>query len=666
MATLLAGSPTPLGANFDGSGINFALFSAHAEGVELCLFDAEGLEIRIPLPVRSGNIWHGYLPAGKPGQRYGFRVSGPFEPRQGHRFNSHKLLLDPRARAVEGQLLDSPSLVGGRDQPDLQDSAAVMPKSVVVHEEYDWQHDAPPAVPWGNTVIYEAHVRGLTQLHPDIPADLRGTYGALAHPVMIDYLKKLGITALELLPVQHHVDEPRLQKMGLENYWGYNVLATYAIEPAYASHRVGISPLTEFRDAVKALHRAGIEVILDVVFNHTAELDVEGPTLSLRGIDNASYYWLSPQGDYENPTGCGNALKLDQPEVVCWVIDCLRYWVESCHVDGFRFDLGTTLGRTPSFSPEAPFFNALRADPILAHCKLIAEPWDIGWGGYQVGNFPTGFSEWNDRFRDDIRCFWLRDDLSLGQFARRFAGSSDLFERRERRPSASINQITAHDGFTLLDLLCFEQKHNQANGENNRDGTANNHSNNFGCEGLTADEEVWQRRRACQRALLSTLLLSQGTPMLLAGDEHGHSQQGNNNAYCQNNILTWLDWSRADSALIAFTSGLIHLRQKIPALTQDRWWQDSDGNVQWLDYRGQAIDAAAWERRDQKWLQIRLSQRWLVVINATDQPCEMTLPAGEWQLAFPFEPQNITQAQQTYPLIWHSSVFSVFVFEQKI
>lgn len=380
MTRLTRGSPAPIGAHFDGDGINFTLFSAHAEKVELCLFDDNNQEVRIALPARSGDIWHGYLPGGKPGQRYGYRVSGPFDPQQGHRFNPHKLLIDPGAHALDGKVADDPSLEGGVNQPDERDSAAALPKCIVLHEEYDWQGDRPPAIPWGNTVIYEAHVRGLTQLHPDIPADLRGSYAALAHPIMIAYLQNMGVTTLELLPVQFHVDEPRLQKMGLGNYWGYNVLAPYAVDPDYASGRDGISPLRELRDAVKALHKAGIEVILDVVFNHSAELDVFGPTLCQRGIDNASYYWLTPEGEYDNMTGCGNALRLNHPNVMQWVIDCLHHWLDSCHVDGFRFDLGTVLGRTPAFDQHAPLFAALAADERLSACKMIAEPWDIGLG----------------------------------------------------------------------------------------------------------------------------------------------------------------------------------------------------------------------------------------------------------------------------------------------
>ncbi|HGM5492033.1 TPA: glycogen debranching protein GlgX [Serratia fonticola] len=635
MAELTPGLAAPLGACYDGNGINFTLFSAHATQVELCLFDAQYRETRLPLPARSGDIWHGYLPGGEPGQRYGFRVHGPFEPHLGLRFNANKLLLDPAARAVEGPVADHVHLHGGYDQPDQQDSAPLMPKCVVIDESYDWQDDRPPATPWGKTVIYEAHVRGLTLTHPEIPAVLRGSFAALGHPAMIAYFKRLGITALELLPVQQHTTEPRLQRLGLINYWGYNVLAPFAPDNRYSSLSTGTTPLREFRDAVKALHRAGIEVILDVVFNHSAELDVDGPTLSLRGIDNTSYYWLTPDGDNDNLTGCGNTLRLDQPAGVAWVMDCLRFWVRECHVDGFRFDLGTVLGRTPAFDRDAPLFQAMLADDTLGRCKLIAEPWDIGPGGYQVGEFPGRFAEWNDHFRDDIRRFWLRGDLSLGQFAQRFAASSEVFNQRGRAPNVSINMLTAHDGFTLQDVVSFKEKHNQPNGEGNRDGSDQNYSCNHGVEGLIADETVLQRRQASQRALLATLLLAQGTPMLLAGDEHGNSQQGNNNAYCQDNETTWLDWANADDSLTAYTAALIRLRQQIPALQADRWWQEGDGSVQWLNAQGQPLSAQQWEQGD-RCMQIRLSQRWLMVINATQQAVEMTLPEGDWQVVAPF------------------------------
>jgi glycogen operon protein len=653
MVELTPGLAAPLGAYYDGNGINFTLFSAHATQVELCLFDAQYRETRLPLPARSGDIWHGYLPGGELGQRYGFRVHGPFEPHLGLRFNANKLLLDPAARAVEGPVADHVHLHGGYDQPDQQDSAPLMPKCVVIDESYDWQDDRPPATPWGKTVIYEAHVRGLTLTHPEIPAVLRGSFAALGHPAMIAYFKRLGITALELLPVQQHTTEPRLQRLGLINYWGYNVLAPFAPDNRYSSLSTGTTPLREFRDAVKALHRAGIEVILDVVFNHSAELDVDGPTLSLRGIDNPSYYWLTPDGGYDNLTGCGNTLRLDQPAGVAWVMDCLRFWVRECHVDGFRFDLGTVLGRTPAFDRDAPLFQAMLADDTLGRCKLIAEPWDIGPGGYQVGAFPGRFAEWNDHFRDDIRRFWLRGDLSLGQFAQRFAASSEVFNQRGRAPYVSINMLTAHDGFTLQDVVSFKEKHNQPNGEGNRDGSDQNFSCNHGVEGLIADETVLQRRQASQRALLATLLLAQGTPMLLAGDEHGNSQQGNNNAYCQDNATTWLDWANADESLTAYTAALIRLRQQIPALQADCWWQEGDGSVQWLNAQGQPLSAQQWEQGD-RCLQIRLSQRWLMVINATQQTVEMTLPEGDWQVVAPFTQEDSRAVLPAWCQVAHS------------
>ncbi|MCS3406285.1 MULTISPECIES: glycogen debranching protein GlgX [Gammaproteobacteria] len=653
MTQLQPGFAAPYGAHFDGNGVNFTLFSANATRVELCLFDAEQRETRLPLPARSGDIWHGYLPGGRPGLRYAYRVHGPFAPAQGLRFNPQKLLLDPAARAVEGPVNDDPRLHGGYQQADEHDSAALMPKCIVVDEAYDWQDDRAPATPWGETVIYEAHVRGLTLQHPAIPPALRGSFAALGHPVMIAYFTQLGITALELLPIQQHTTEPRLQQLGLQNYWGYNVLAPYAPDNRYASQS---SPLHEFRDAVKALHRAGIEVILDVVFNHSAELDIDGPTLSLRGIDNPNYYWLNPDGDYSNVTGCGNTLRLDQPAGVAWVMDCLRFWVRECHVDGFRFDLGTVLGRTPEFDRDAPLFQAMLADDTLSRCKLIAEPWDIGPGGYQVGGFPGRFAEWNDHYRDDMRRFWLLGDLPLGAFAQRFAASSSVFDQRGRAPYASINMLTAHDGFTLQDLVSYNQRHNQPNGEDNRDGNGRNYSYNHGVEGPTDDAEVRQRRRGSQRALLATLLLSQGTPMLLAGDEHGHSQQGNNNAYCQDNATTWLDWQSADRTLLDYTAALIQLRRQIPALRQDRWWQEGDGSVQWLNAQGQPLGASQWEHASPQ-LQIRLSQRWLVVINAGPETAAMTLPAGDWQVVAPFVQED---SQADFPA-WRQPAHSLCV-----
>lgn len=657
MIKLTPGKPSPLGASYDGQGVNFTLFSAHAERVELCLFEAENNEQRCALPARSGDIWHGWLAGGKPGLRYGYRVYGPWDPARGQRFNPAKLLLDPCGHQVAGKLCDDPRLYGGATLPDMQDSAAVAPKSQVVDLRYDWHNDAPPATPWGQTVIYEAHVRGLTKLHPELPAEIRGTYKALAHPRMIDYFHRLGITALELMPIAQFASEPRLQRMGLSNYWGYNPLALFAVEPRYASQPE--NALNEFRDAIKVLHGAGIEVILDIVLNHSAEIDLNGPTFSLRGIDNSSYYWLEG-GEYANWSGCGNTLNLSHPAVVEYARQCLRFWVDECHVDGFRFDLATVMGRTPTFRQDAPLFTAISDDPRLAAVKLIAEPWDIGPGGYQVGNFPPLFAEWNDHFRDATRRFWLQNNLSSGEFARRFAASSDLFWRNGRQPAATINFVTAHDGFTLRDCVSFQQKHNQANGEENRDGTDNNNSNNQGCEGLASTTEIAQRRQRCSHALLTSLLLAQGTPMLLAGDEQGHSQQGNNNAYCQDNALTWLDWCQADPTLMTFTAALIHLRRTIPALTNNCWWQEGDGNVLWLNQYAQPLTAAEWQAGITR-LQILLSARWLITLNATGEAASITLPTGEWVALPPFTaeegPGSIT--------IWQGPAQGACVFQRK-
>ncbi|EMO5812143.1 glycogen debranching protein GlgX [Raoultella planticola] len=657
MTTLAAGKPSPLGAGYDGKGVNFTLFSAHAERVELCVFDAQGNEQRFDLPARTGNIWHGWLPAAGPGLLYGYRVHGPWDPAQGHRFNPAKLLLDPCCHRVEGVLPDDERLHGGDLFPDHRDSAAIAPKSQVVDLRYNWQNDAPPGTPWGQTVIYEAHVKGLTWLHPGLPESIRGTYKALGHPVMIDYFRTLGITALELMPVAQFASEPRLQRMGLSNYWGYNPMAMYALDPRYASEPA--RALDEFRDAVKALHAAGIEVILDVVLNHSAEIDLEGPTFSLRGIDNRNYYWIREDGDYYNWTGCGNTLNLSQPDVVEYARQCLRFWVDECHVDGFRFDLASVMGRTPEFRQDAPLFEAIRNDPQLAAVKLIAEPWDIGAGGYQVGNFPPLFAEWNDHFRDVARRFWLQQSVSLGEFARRFAASSDLFSRNGRQPAAAVNLITAHDGFTLRDCVCFNQKHNEANGEENRDGTNNNYSSNHGIEGTGGSLDVLERRRDSVHALLSTLLLAQGTPMLLAGDEHGHSQHGNNNAYCQDNALTWLDWNQANSGLTAFTAALIHLRRCIPALTSNHWWQEGDGNVVWLNQYAQPLTADEWQHGTAR-LQILLSGRWLMTVNATPEVAHMELPEGEWHAVPPFAGED----NPVVMAVWHGPAHGVCVFQR--
>ncbi|MEE7252952.1 glycogen debranching protein GlgX [Escherichia coli O24:H4] len=657
MTQLAIGKPAPLGAHYDGQGVNFTLFSAHAERVELCIFDANGQEHRYDLPGHSGDIWHGYLPDARPGLRYGYRVHGPWQPAEGHRFNPAKLLIDPCARQIDGEFKDNPLLHAGHNEPDYRDNAAIAPKCVVVVDHYDWEDDAPPRTPWGSTIIYEAHVKGLTYLHPEIPVEIRGTYKALGHPVMINYLKQLGITALELLPVAQFASEPRLQRMGLSNYWGYNPVAMFALHPAYACSPE--TALDEFRDAIKALHKAGIEVILDIVLNHSAELDLDGPLFSLRGIDNRSYYWIREDGDYHNWTGCGNTLNLSHPAVVDYASACLRYWVETCHVDGFRFDLAAVMGRTPEFRQDAPLFTAIQNCPVLSQVKLIAEPWDIAPGGYQVGNFPPLFAEWNDHFRDAARRFWLHYDLPLGAFAGRFAASSDVFKRNGRLPSAAINLVTAHDGFTLRDCVCFNHKHNEANGEENRDGTNNNYSNNHGKEGLGGTLDLVERRRDSIHALLTTLLLSQGTPMLLAGDEHGHSQHGNNNAYCQDNQLTWLDWSQASSGLTAFTAALIHLRKRIPALVENRWWEEGDGNVRWLNRYAQPLSTDEWQNVP-KQLQILLSDRFLIAINATLEVTEIVLPAGEWHAIPPFAGED----NPVITAVWQGPAHGLCVFQR--
>ena len=657
MTTLADGLPAPLGAHYEGNGVNFTLFSAHAERVELCIFDKEGNERRYDLPARTGDVWHGFLDGAQPGLRYGYRVHGPWAPAQGHRFNPAKLLIDPCARRVEGDAIDHPLFHGGYDEPDPHDNISIALKSVVVNESFDWGGDTWPRTPWNNTIIYEAHVKGLTYLHPAIPEEIRGTYKALAHPVMIDYFKRLGITALELLPVAHFASEPRLQRLGLTNFWGYNPLAMFALDPRYAYEPA--RALQEFCETVKALHSAGIEVILDIVLNHSAEVDLDGPTFSLRGIDNRSYYWIKGDGDYENWTGCGNTLNLNLPGTVDYAIQCLRYWVETFHIDGFRFDLASVMGRMPDYNPHAPLFEAIKNDPLLSSVKLIAEPWDVGHGGYQVGNFPPLFAEWNDHFRDAVRRFWLARDLKPGDFARRFAGSSDVFQRRGRLPAASINLVTAHDGFTLRDCVSYNHKHNEANGEENRDGTNNNHSFNHGIEGPGDSLDVTERRRDSVHALLTTLLLSQGTPMLLAGDEHGHSQHGNNNAYCQDNALTWLNWEQANDGLINFTAALINLRSQIPALMQNAWWEEGNGNVSWLNKDAHPLSTLEWSHGSGR-MQILLSERFLITLNNTDEVAEIVLPDGEWRAVPPFAGED----NPVVVAVWHGPAHGVCVFKR--
>jgi len=633
------GHPWPLGASCRDGGVNFALFSAHASRVELCLFAGKH-ETRLDLRADGAGLWCGFVPGLRPGQVYGYRVHGQWSPPDGQRFNPRRLLLDPCARAVQGSAHDDPRHYDfdpvHPDQPNLHDNAAVALKAVVIQEDFDWQGDALPRTPWSQTVIYEAHVKGLTMRHPDVPEDLRGSYAGLAHPAVIAHLQKLGITAIELLPVAMHLDEPRLQALGLSNYWGYNPIAPFALESAYWSGRPDTTPLSEFREMVRALHAAGIEVILDVVFNHTAELDAVGPTFSLRGIDNASYYVLN-EGEYENWAGCGNVLNLAHPRVLQYVMDCLRYWVQECRIDGFRFDLATIVGRRlGEFDAGAAIFAAILQDPALQNCKFIAEPWDIGLGGYQLGAFPAGWGEWNDQFRDTMRRFWLHDGISRAQFVRRLAASSDLFERGGRRPSASINFITAHDGFTLADLTAYKHKRNQVNKEGNRDGHNHEHSWNCGVEGPSDDPHVRLLRLRARKALLATLLLSQGTPMLLAGDELGQSQQGNNNAYCQDNALSWLDWSGEEN-ISDYVASLIALRREIPALAQDVWWRgaaDPEGvvDVRWLNPSGAPLEAHDWEDPAARALMIRLSDDWLLLVNGSAHQLYFHLPPGEWRV----------------------------------
>ncbi|WP_148716887.1 glycogen debranching protein GlgX [Chitinolyticbacter meiyuanensis] len=642
MTRLRTGSPYPLGASVTKDGVNFAVHAGYASRVELCLYDAHGHEeiARLDLPASTHGVWHGLLPHATAGLVYGYRVHGPWAPRDGHRHNPKKLLLDPYARALVGQYRDHPDFegmdLGNPGQPDPVDNGPLAVKAQVVHEAYDWGDDTAPATPWSQTVLYEAHVRGLTMRHPAIPPELRGSYAALAHPALIAHFKRLGITALELLPVHAHADEPRLQRMNLSNYWGYNTLSFFAPEPRYWSGQEGSTPLSEFRDAVKALHAAGIEVILDVVFNHSAELDAEGPTLSLRGFDNASYYWLAGDGGFENWTGCGNTLNLTQPRVIQLVMDSLRYWAVACRVDGFRFDLAPVLGRTPRYSAIAPLLAAIAQDPQLARLKLIAEPWDIGPGGYQIGQFPAGWAEWNDQYRDTMRRFWLHDGVSRGQFARRFAASSDLFHQRDRRPWASVNFVTAHDGFTLADLVSYNRKHNLANGEHNRDGHNQNLSWNCGVEGPTDDADIQLVRLRARKALLATLLLSQGTPMLLAGDELGHSQSGNNNAYCQDNDLTWLDWGNGKAPLADYIGELVALRRACPALRSGQWWPEDTASdhdaVEWRNPSGEPLKSHDWEDSAGRALMIQLSGFFLILINASANQVPFRLPAGCWRV----------------------------------
>jgi glycogen operon protein len=617
------GSPYPLGATWDGLGTNFAVFSAYAERVELCLFDPTGhREIaRIDLPEYTDEVWHGYLPNARSGLIYGYRAHGPYRPQDGQRFNPYKLLLDPYARRLAGTLRWSDALFGYRvNSPradlsfDRRDSAPSMLKAVVSDDGFDWGDDRPPNTQWSKTIIYEAHLRGLTMRWRDIRPNERGTFAALADPNVIKHLQTLGVTAIELMPIHAFVQDRRLVERGLRNYWGYNTIGFFAIEPRYLSD----GSRNEMRVAVRRLHAAGIEVILDVVYNHTAEGSELGPTLSFRGLDNTSYYRLTPDNPRHclNYTGTGNTLNLSHPRVLQMVMDSLRYWVTSFHVDGFRFDLGVTLGReADGFDPGSGFFDALLQDPILTRVKLISEPWDIGPDGYQLGHHPPSFAEWNDRFRDSTRRFWRSDAGERPEFAARLAGSSDLFDRHARRPWASINHVSSHDGFTLTDIVSFTQRHNEANGEDDKDGPPENFSANWGVEGKTDDETIIEKRARVRRAMLATVMFSHGTPMLLAGDEFGHSQDGNNNAYCQDNLVSWLDWSIAQGpegeALIRFVSKLIAVRQEHRALRSRHFLhgnrEPAPGifDIAWFNQDGANVPEASWKNPSDKLLCLR-------------------------------------------------------------
>jgi isoamylase len=634
---LTPGLPFPLGATVRDGAVNFAVVSEHATMIELCVFDEAGLETRLPFPARTDGVWHGCLRGAGPGLVYGLRAHGSHAPRSGHRFNPNKLLLDPYAREIVGRFTWDDQLA-----PRARVAAPLPPATSGVR------------IAAADTILYELHVKGFSQLHPDVPASLRGTYAGLAHPACIDYLRSLGVTTLSLLPVHYALTEQRLDLLGLRNYWGYNTLGWFCPDPALSSQPDDpTATRVEFRAMIDALHTAGFEVVIDVVYNHSAEESELGPTLSLRGLDNALYYRLEPHDRSRcvNWSGCGNTLNLEHPRVVQLVLDSLRHWVSEFGVDGFRFDLAPLLGRTraraDAFDPYAPLFVALEQDPVLARAKLIAEPWDLGPDGYVLGRFPGRFMEWNDRFRDGLRRFWLERSSSRGELARRLSGSNDRFHHGLRRPSASINFITAHDGFTLADLVSYSAKHNLANGEDNRDGHTHNFSSNCGIEGPTDDPDILARRARLRRALVASLLVAQGTPMLLAGDEIGNSASGNNNAYCQDNPISWLDWNAADTELLAFVRACVLLRRTHPALRRDTWLRDdsdpseavSELAVEWRRPDGAIMTVDDWHDHDRHCLGVRLGERpdepgegLLLLFNAELSAVVFTLPSGRWRV----------------------------------
>jgi isoamylase len=652
------GRPYPLGAFYDGAGTNFSLFSEMADRADLCLFDAEGREERVTLEEVDAFCWHVYLPAVPPGQRYGYRVHGPWAPERGQRCNPAKLLIDPYAKAIEGQVRWDqacfPYNFGDENSRNDDDSAPFVPRSVVHNPYFDWGNDRPPEVSRADSVIYEVHVKGFTIRHPDIPEALRGSYSGLAHPAAIEYLTRLGITAVELLPVHQFVHDPHLAEQGLRNYWGYNSIGFLAPHNEYAAFGQRGEQVAEFKAMVRVLHEAGIEVILDVVYNHTAEGNHLGPVLSMKGIDNAAYYRLADDPRfYYDTTGTGNSLNVRHPHTLQLIMDSLRYWVTEMHVDGFRFDLAASLARQfHEVDRLSAFFDLIQQDPVVSQVKLIAEPWDIGEGGYQVGNFPALWSEWNGRYRDTVRDFWRGKPATLGEFASRLTGSSDLYQADTRHPGASVNFVTAHDGFTLRDLVSYNEKHNEANGENNADGTPDNRSWNCGAEGDTGDEAVLALRRRQQRNFLATLLVSQGITMLLGGDELGRTQHGNNNGYCQDNEISWYDWQHVDTGLLEFTRRLIGLRREHPVLRRRRWFQGRSIrgglDIGWFKPDGAEMGDDDWDAgsalavgiflngdaitdRDRRGQRVT-DDSFLLLFNAQDRPIDWSLPKqwGHW------------------------------------
>ncbi|MEU6147902.1 glycogen debranching protein GlgX [Streptomyces sp. NPDC047081] len=655
-----SGHPYPLGAAFDGKGTNFALFSEVAERVELVLVDERGGQRSVPVTEVDGFVWHCYLPDIGPGQRYGYRVHGPWHPELGHRCNPAKLLLDPYTRAVDGQIDNHASLFErSPDGSSRSDSAGHTMLGVVTDPSFDWGDDQPIRRPYADSVIYEAHVRGLTNTHPEVPAELRGTYAGLAHPAVIEHLTSLGVTAVELMPVHQYAQDGVLRDRGLSNYWGYNTIGFFAPHNAYAAHGTRGGQVTEFKSMVKALHAAGLEVILDVVYNHTAEGNEKGPTLSFRGIDNASYYRLvdGDWGHYYDTTGTGNSLLMRHPYVLQLIMDSLRYWVTEMHVDGFRFDLAATLARQfHEVDRLSAFFDLIQQDPVISRVKLIAEPWDVGEGGYQVGNFPPLWSEWNGKYRDAVRDFWRAEPHTLGEFASRLTGSSDLYQHSRRRPRASVNFVTAHDGFTLRDLVSYNDKHNEANGEGNRDGESTNRSWNCGAEGDTDDPAIADLRARQQRNLLATLFLSQGIPMLGHGDELGRTQRGNNNAYCQDNEVSWIDWRLTDEQrdLTDFTRYVIALRAAHPVLRRRRFFRGETAthadqplpDLVWLAPDAQEMTEEDWQRPDAHSVAVFLNgdaiaepdpqgrpvvdDSFLLLLNSYWEPVEFQLPDPEY------------------------------------